>query len=146
MARQIIPGPVPPPVRSVNDETGDVEVSEPVVDLGSVSANAAIPLDTAAVYTLTLADDVTLSVSDAPTTVSRVVQVLVTASGARTLSFSSGWLWDGAKPASMLDGAKGILSLTTYGDIIVGAGREARLAIVRTRDDAGPAVQRDPVA
>lgn len=123
-ARQIIPGPVPAPVRSVNDETGDVEVSDAVVALGSVAVNTAIPLDAAAVYTLTLAADVTLSVSDAPTTRSRVVQVLVTASGARVLAFSSGWLWAGAKPASMLDTAQGLLTLSTMGAAVIASWQD----------------------
>lgn len=115
MARQIIPGPVPPPVRSVNDEKGDVEVSDRVVDLGSVSTNTAIPLDAAAVYRLTLAADVTLSATGMQAGRSRAVQVRVTASGARTLAFSSSWKWTGTKPSALASGAQGLLFLTYDG-------------------------------
>lgn len=115
MARQILYGPVPPPVRSVNDEVGDVEVSDRVVAVGAVSANYAIPLDAAAVYTLTLAADVTLSATGMQAGRSPAVQVRVTASGARTLAFSSSWKWAGAKPSSLASGAQGMLFLTSDG-------------------------------
>lgn len=116
MARQILYGPVPPPVRSVNTATGDVEVSDRVIAVGSVSANYAIPLDAAAVYTLTLAANVTLSATGMSAARSRAVQVRVTASGARVLAFSSAWKWAGAKPAALASGAKGLLYLTSDGD------------------------------
>lgn len=89
--------------------------ADAIVAVGSVSANYAIALDAARVYTLTLADDVTLSATGMSATESRAVQVRVTASGARTLSFPAAWKWDGQKPASMLAGAQGVLSLTSFG-------------------------------
>lgn len=125
MARQILYGPMPPPVRSVNTATGDVEVSDRVIPVGSGVTNYAIPLDAAAVYTLTLTENVTLSVTGVPAATSRVVQVRVTASGARTLAFASGWEWSGKKPAALADGSKGILTVQSLGASVVIASWQA---------------------
>lgn len=98
------------PIRSADD------VSDAVVVVGSVSTNYAIPLDAAAVYKLTLTANVTLSATGMSAARSRAVQVRVTASGARTLAFSSAWRWAGAKPTALASGAQGLLFLTFDGD------------------------------
>lgn len=98
MSRQIIPGPTP---------TGDA-----ITALGSLSTNTSISLATSGLRTATLAADITLSAAGMSAARSHVVQVLVTASGARALAFESGWLWTGLAPTALADEAQGLLTLT----------------------------------
>lgn len=124
MARQVTPGPVLAPVKSVNGETGAVEASDVVDALVLSSGVLTVPLDASKVYATAIDSDVTFSVSGASVARSRVVQVYCTGDGARSFTFPGSWKWVGASPASIEDAGIGILSLTTFGAVVVAAWQD----------------------